>query len=95
MKIARRERGEKQNALINKLPPSAAMIFPTPPMEMHPTVRMKLKIKQHSGRGTTRIEYPLGVELASRGPQRPHEWRPHMEIETLPLEEEEGAEEVL
>jgi len=28
MKIARRERGEKQNALINKLPPSAAMIFP-------------------------------------------------------------------
>jgi len=56
---------------------------------------MKLKIKQHSGRGTTRIEYPLGVELASRGPQRPHEWRPHMEIETLPLEEEEGAEAVL
>jgi len=48
--------GEKQNALINKLPLSAA-IFPPPPLiEMHPTVRMKLKIKQHSGGETTRIE---------------------------------------
>jgi len=33
-------------------------------MEMHPTVRMKLKIKQHSGGGKTRIEYPLGAGIS-------------------------------